>query len=67
MADIGIKISSNIKRESVLINPNVTPADRVIREQDENGKLVYKGVNQINNILARGNSAKQVASQIYGK
>ncbi len=63
MTDIPIKIASNIKRESVFINQRTAAADRVIK--DSEGKII--DVEKDTNVLATGNSAREVLNKVYGK
>lgn len=63
MSDIGIKIGTNIKRESVFINHKVSAADKVIRDKD--GKVIE--VIKDSNILSEGSNRREAANKIYGK
>lgn len=63
MSNIGVTIAKDIKKESVFINPKVSTADKIIK--DENGKIV--GAEQSKNVLATGSNRREAAQKVYGK
>jgi hypothetical protein len=59
---IQVALGTDIKRESVLINPSVTAAEPLFNPSSDSAP-----VEAPNNIIATGKNSRQLLKEIYGR
>lgn len=64
---IQVSQPNSYKTESVFINPQKSPSDKVIKKKDADGNIIGVEVQDSNNVIAEGGNRRDVIKQVYGK